>query len=309
MILNTGQRTDIPAYYSEWFYNRISAGYVMVRNPFNHRQVTKYVLSPDVVDIICFCTKNPNPILSRISEISQFNQLWFVTITPYDQTIEPNVPNKREVIHGFKQLSNIVGVNCISWRYDPILIDSKYTIEFHIKAFEAMCKQLSGYTKTCTISFIDLYQKTRRNFPTARGVTDEEQLTLTKEFIKIANKYNIELYGCSEDSSLSEYGLNVSGCMNQKVIETALGYKIDVPNKNYQTRKSCNCLLGSDIGTYNTCLHACKYCYANYDMEEVYKNNKLHNVNSPILIGDLGSDDRIIDSKQVLYKQKQLSLF
>ncbi|MFV0255735.1 MAG: DUF1848 family protein, partial [Erysipelotrichaceae bacterium] len=77
MILNTGQRTDIPAYYSECFYNRIISGYVMVRNPFNHHQVTKYVLSPDVVDIICFCTKNPNPILSRISEISQFNQLWF----------------------------------------------------------------------------------------------------------------------------------------------------------------------------------------------------------------------------------------
>lgn len=309
MILNTGQRTDIPAYYSEWFYNRVSDGYVMVRNPFNHHQVTKYILSPDVVDIICFCTKNPTPMLARINEINNFNQFWFVTITPYDQSIEPNVPNKRSVINSFKQLSKIVGVNCVSWRYDPILIDSKYTIEFHLKSFEAMCKKLCGYTKTCTISYIDLYQKTRRNFPTARGVTDEEQILLTKELVKIANKYNIELYGCSEDSKLSQYGLNVSGCMNQNVIETALGYKINVPNKNYQTRKTCSCLLGSDIGSYNTCLHACKYCYANYDMEEVYQSNKLHDVDSPLLIGNLEAKDRITESEQILYKQNQLSLF
>lgn len=83
MILNTGSRTDIPAYYSDWFYNRIKEGYVLVRNPYYPLQITKYFLNADIIDIMVFCTKNPLPMVDRISLLSPFDTFWFVTITPY----------------------------------------------------------------------------------------------------------------------------------------------------------------------------------------------------------------------------------
>lgn len=97
MIINTGSRTDIPGYYAEWFYNRIKEGCVLARNPYNREQITSYQLNTEVVDCIVFCTKNPAPMLKRLDEISQFGQMWFVTITPYGKEIESNVPNKEEI--------------------------------------------------------------------------------------------------------------------------------------------------------------------------------------------------------------------
>lgn len=112
MILNTGCRTDIPAYYSEWFYNRIQEGYVLARNPYYPNKVMKYRLDSGVVDCLCFCTKNPEPMLSRMEEIKQFKQFWQVTITPYGKGIEPYVPDKEMVMETFKKLAGIVGVEC-----------------------------------------------------------------------------------------------------------------------------------------------------------------------------------------------------
>lgn len=122
MILNTGSRTDIPAFYSEWFMNRIRKGYVYTRNPFYYHQVIRYDLSPDVVDVLVFCSKNPKPMLKHLDELKKFRQFWFVTITPYGKDIEPNVPNKNEVLDTFVALSKSVGKNSVSLRYDQILL-------------------------------------------------------------------------------------------------------------------------------------------------------------------------------------------
>ena len=132
MILNTGSRTDIPAYYSNWFYQRIKDGYVIVRNPYNPTQVTKYILSPDVIDAIVFCTKNPAPMLDRLDELKDFDMFWFVTITPYGKDIEPFVPDKDAVMDSFISLSRTGGPTKMRWRYDPIFIDEKYDVDFHI---------------------------------------------------------------------------------------------------------------------------------------------------------------------------------
>lgn len=198
MILNTGSRTDIPGYFCDWFYNRIAAGTVMTRNPFNLNLITEYKLDPEVIDVLCFCTKNPTPMLSRINLLDDFNQFWFITITPYGKDIEPGVPDKHKIIESVKILSNRLGVSKIAWRFDPIFISSKYTVDYHIHAFETIAKELSGYTTQCTISFIDLYEKTKRNFPQAREVTAEQQVYITKQFVSIGSKYNIKIYTCSE---------------------------------------------------------------------------------------------------------------
>ena len=88
MIINTGMRTDIPAFYADWFVNRLKAGFVLVRNPYNPRSVTRYRLSPDVVDLIGFCTKNPAPLFPYRDLLASFGQFWYVTITPYGHSME-----------------------------------------------------------------------------------------------------------------------------------------------------------------------------------------------------------------------------
>ena len=136
MILNTGSRTDIPAFYSTWFYNRIKEGYVCTRNPYNPKQVRRYQINPDVVDILSFCTKNPAPMLERIHELDAFRQFWFVTLTPYGKDIEPNVPDKHLIITEIQQLSQMAGKQAVGWRYDPIFINQRYSIDYHLRAFQ-----------------------------------------------------------------------------------------------------------------------------------------------------------------------------
>ncbi|MDO4493678.1 MAG: DUF1848 family protein [Clostridia bacterium] len=183
MILNTGCRTDIPAYFSEWFMNRVREGYVLTRNPYRADQVLKYRLDPKVVDILCFCTKNPKPMLPHIPELDKFRQFWFVTWTPYGKEIEPHVPDKSAVLESIRSLSAAVGAKAVGWRYDPIFLTEKYDVDFHLKAFEAMAAQLRGLIGSCVISFIDLYAKTKRNFPAARAVTDDEQRLLRTRYV------------------------------------------------------------------------------------------------------------------------------
>lgn len=308
MIINTGSRTDIPAFYSEWFYNRIKEGFVCVRNPYYPEQILRYRLSPDVVDCLVFCTKNPEPMFSRLDELNRFRQFWFVTITPYGKEIEPKVPPKEQVMESFCKLSEKVGLSAVGWRYDPIFISDKYTLEFHIDMFENMAERLSGYVDHCVISFIDLYEKTKRNFKGVREVSREERLALGQQFVQIGKKYGIAIRTCCEGEELAQFGIDCSGCMTQKVIEKAIDFTLDVP-KMKMPREGCDCLLGSDIGAYNTCGNGCLYCYANYDMEIVRQNMRQHDPASPILIGGIGVGEIVKDARQESWLDGQMRLF
>jgi len=297
MIINTGCRTDIPAFYSKWLMNRITEGYVLVRNPYYPSQVTKYSLSPKVVDCLVFCTKNPEPMLKYLDELSIYKQYWFVTITPYGKDIEPVVPDKEKVIESFKNLSKYIGAKSIGWRYDPIFINKEFDVKKHIESFEKMCKTLKGYTYNCTISFLDLYEKVKRNAPDLRPPTKEEQIQIAKEFYRIGKENDIIIHSCCEKTFLAEYGLKCNGCMSQEIIEKSIECKLE-PSKKKNLRQECNCLMGNDIGAYNTCGHLCKYCYANANKDLVIKNIKKHNENSPLLIGNVEKGDKITEAKQ-----------
>lgn len=310
MIINTGMRTDIPAFYSEWLLNRIREGYVLVRNPYNPSQVTKYSLSSEVVDLISFCTKNPSPMLPYMDILKPYGQYWFVTITPYGKDIEPNVPDKQKVMEDFKKLSDMVGVDCVGWRYDPIFVDTDHSVEWHIKEFKQMAKNLAGYTRTCVISFIDLYKKVERNFPEAREVYNNDRLTLGKAFIDIAKQYDITIRPCAEGNDLEPYGADCTGCMTVRTFETALHAKLDVPKRSKNQRNGeCACLLGTDIGAYDTCRHLCRYCYANTNPKLVEENMKRHDPESPFLLGHSNSDDIIHVAKQKSWINHQISVF
>ncbi|MBE5896518.1 MAG: DUF1848 domain-containing protein [Lachnospiraceae bacterium] len=310
MIINTGMRTDIPAFYSEWLLNRIREGYVLVRNPYNPFQVTKYSLSPEVVDLISFCTKNPAPMLPHMDILKPYGQYWFVTITPYGRDIEPNVPEKQKVMEDFKMLSDTVGVDSVGWRYDPIFVDGEHSVEWHIEEFEQMAKNLAEYTRTCVISFIDIYKKVERNFPEAREVYHSDRLTLGKAFIDIAKKYDITIRPCAEGNDLEPYGADCSGCMTVKTFETALHAKLDVPKRSKNQRNGeCACLLGTDIGAYDTCGHLCRYCYANTNPELVKENMKIHDPKSQFLLGHSTPEDIIHVAKQQSWINQQISMF
>lgn len=297
MIINTGQRTDIPAFYAPWFANRLREGFVCVRNPYNPQQVSRYRLDPCVVDVIGFCTKNPEPMFPYMDLLRDYGQYWFVTITPYGRDIEPNVPDKHHLLDVFRRLSDTVGVNAIGWRYDPIFLSERYTADYHLCAFEQIASALDGYTKTAVISFIDLYQKVRRNFPEVREVPGEARLTLGKEMIRLAQAHGMVLKPCAEGDDLAAYGADCGGCMRISDYEYAIGKRLVVP-KRKGARAQCACYLACDIGAYNTCKHLCKYCYANAEVSNVLSQSRLHDPNSPFLIGNYREGDRVHDVPQ-----------
>ena len=297
MIINTGQRTDIPAFYADWFANRLKDGFVCVRNPYYPGQVSRYRLDPSVVDCIGFCTKNPAPMFKYMDLLKDYGQYWFVTITPYGRDIEPNVKDKHELLEDFKKLSGIVGVDSMGWRYDPIFITDKYSMEYHLRAFEKIAAALDGFTKTAVISFIDLYAKVKRNFPEAREVTKEQRHTLGKEMVKIASAHGLTLKPCAEGDELAPFGADCGGCMRIGDYEKAIGKKLNVPKKK-GARAECACYLSCDIGAYNTCKHLCKYCYANAEPSVVLAQSRRHDPASPFLIGHYEKDDVINDVPQ-----------
>ncbi len=310
MIINTGNRTDIPAFYSQWFFNRVKAGYVLARNPYAPRQVTRYRLDPQLVDCLCFCTKDPRPMLNRLEEIRDFHQLWFVTITPYGREIEPHVPEKSQVMESFKALSEIVGKHSVVWRYDPIFISPRYSVEFHCETVARMAAELHEYTDTCIISFLDQYAKTKRNFPEGREVSKGQQEILCQSFAKTGQRLGLEIKTCCEGNQWEKYGIDTSGCMPKAVVEKAIGMPLDMMGNLPRARKECQCLLGNDIGAYNTCGHGCLYCYANYDKKTVARNSKRHDPMSPFLIGGREPYDEIRDARQSSFcsGQKQLEM-
>lgn len=308
MILNTGDRTDIPAFYSEWFYNRIKEGFVLARNPYYPDQVTRYVLSADVIDILVFCTKNPKPMFEDFDLLSPFKTFWYVTITPYGKETEPFVPEKEEVIDSLLKLSDLVGIKNVGWRYDPIFITEKYSLDFHIRAFEKIAVRLRGYVKHCVISFIDLYSKTKRNFPEAGAVSSADQKSLTEALGKIAEENGMKIHLCCENPALAKGNVDADGCLSKEILEEAIGARLNVP-KRKPVREGCSCLLGSDIGAYNTCGHGCRYCYANYDRKSVLSNMRRHNKFSPFLIGESREGDKVKAAKQKSWCSDQKSIF
>lgn len=306
MIIDTGNRTDVPAFYSEWFMNRIREGYVMVRNPYSPEQVSRYRLDPEVVDALMFCSKNPEPMIKYLDELSRFRMIWFVTITPYGKSIEPGVPDKRQVIESFKRISDKVGVQAMSWRYDPIFISDTYSVDYHIDAFERMASELEGYTNNAVMSFIDLYDKTKKNFPEAREVVREERLAIGKAFAETGRRHGITVRSCFEGEELAPFGIDVTGCMSKAVLEQAIGEKLIVPNSRHI--RGCNCVMGNDIGAYNSCAHFCRYCYANYDKAAVIENRKKHDPASPFIIGNSMPLDKVSEPEQKTYITDQIAM-
>lgn len=310
MIISASRRTDIPAYYSEWFYNRIKEGYVLVRNPMNIYQVSEINLDPKVVDCIVFWTKNPDPMLENLSLLNNYRYYFQFTLTSYDKTIEKNVPKKAKLIESFINLSQKIGKDKVIWRYDPIFFTEVFNIDYHIKYFEYLCARLCNYTNKCIISFLDMYSKTQRNLKNINilPIAKDKMIYITQQLVEITNKYGLILETCSEDIDLSKLGVQHGKCIDDRLISQVFGIKLNT-EKDKNQREICGCVSSIDIGAYNTCDNNCLYCYANYSRNTVEKNLKLHNPMSPFLLGEKHEKDVIRVKEMTSFIDKQLDLF
>ena len=311
MLLSASRRTDIPSYYADWFYNRIKEGFVMVRNPMNPRQISKINLSPEVVDGIVFWTKNPQPMISRLDELGDYMFYFQFTITPYGKDIEPNLPSKSdELLATFKTLSNTLGANRVIWRYDPILINKKYTFDYHTHAFGKIAEELQGYTRKVTISFIDVdYRGVKDNL--AELALDEfppvTQVELASRFAEIARKCGLMVDTCAENLNLSHLGIEHARCIDEILLGELLGCNLIV-EKDKNQRFECACKTSIDIGMFNTCLNGCRYCYANYSPKLIDGNYEKHNPQSPLISGDVNEGDKINERVVKSHRNLQLQL-
>jgi len=272
MILSVSRRTDIPAFYSDWFFARIKDGYTLCENPFfPNGKVAKIKIEPvrvetnllggkevtGNVDGIIFWTKNPKPMLARLDELKDFKYYFHYTLTPYDDKIEVNVPPFQERIVTFQELSKMTSPDQVIWRYDPILLNKEIDVAWHIKQFENIAKQLSGYTKSCMVSFL-IPGKRKDITPPSNSQQDE----ILKEFARITRENEIQLHTCALENRWKEYGIKTAKCTDPELFAKLNGGQVKTKRLDGQ-RKHCGCMPCVDIGVYNTCTHNCIYCYAN----------------------------------------------
>ena len=294
MVLNVSGRTDIVAFYSDWFIERYKEGYIDVRNPFYPKLISRIYFKN--VDLILFCTKNPIPILDKLKYIDK-PILFHVTLTPYKKDIEPNVLPKGIIIKAIKKLSKVIGIDNLTIRYDPIFISDKYNLDYHIKAFDKLCSLLNGYVNKIIVSFIDDYKNVRKNekILNFREFTEKDYEIIGKNFSRIAKENSMTVQTCFENRNLVEYGFIKGECLSHELAYKLTGKKY----KTWKARKgaNCNCVEMVDIGVYNSCKHFCKYCYANYDEKQVNNNFNSHFKDSSLLLGRIEKDDLIKERK------------
>lgn len=308
MIISASRRTDIPTYYSDWFFNRIKAEYVCVRNPMNAHQISKISLSPEIVDGIVFWTKNPIPMLDKLDTLKDYMYYFQFTLNSYGIDVERNIPNKnKDIIPSFQRLSDLIGPDRVIWRYDPIFLSEKYTIDYHLKYFEKIAKRLSPYTKKCTISFLNFYKNTEKNISALKPTdfSEDKQRFIAKNIADIAESFGLRVDTCAEKIDLQQYGIEHARCIDDRLLGQLIQCPLDV-KKDKNQRLECGCIESLDIGAYNTCSNGCKYCYANYSEKTVYNNFNKHNVNSPLLFGEIETTDKVTERKMFSCKVNQI---
>lgn len=306
MIISASRRTDIPAFYSTWFMNRINEGYYVKVNPFNAKQRKVVSLAPRDVTCFVFWTKNPKPLMKGLDSLDQLGYYYYFqfTLNDYPKELEPYLPSITSRINIFKELSSKIGKDKVIWRYDPIILSNITDIDFHIKKFTELAETLNGYTNRVVISFVDMYGKTKNKFKRLeetyglefKDLLDqqyEETLNfLAKSLFKIAKENHLEIQTCAEKIDLDQYDIPHGACIDQQIVNKIVVGEHNKLKKDKNQRKECLCVTSEEMGTYETCQFNCSYCYAVKSEKAVTKTVKKHNPCSPVLIGELEEKDK-----------------
>jgi hypothetical protein len=295
MIISASRRTDIPAFYSEWFMNRLRKGYCLVPNPFNPRHVARISLVPESVDAIVFWSKNPGPMLRFLPEVENMGYRFYFlfTVNDYPKALEPNLPPLAERISTFIQLSEKIGPRRVIWRYDPIILSNITDASYHRTAFERLCQRLGGHTHRAITSIITLYRKTLRNLaPLERqGYTfdkdprsNPETEALLSHVATCTAEHGMEIFACAETRDYAYLGIRPSSCIDAALIRELWGIPVS-SKKDPGQREHCGCAVSRDIGMTDTCPHGCPYCYSNMNPKIALARYKAHDPGSTALTG------------------------
>lgn len=286
-IISASRRTDVPAFFGEWFMRRLQEGYVVVRNPMNHRHIRRVELAPDKVSGIVFWTKNPKPFLKYLPQLDAMGYVYYFqfTLNPYSKEIEGGLPALTERVETFQHLAERLGPKRVVWRYDPIILGSGLTVEWHMAQYSSLAQKLQGCTERCVISFLDFYTKTLRSTRHLglRPITSDEMHACGRFIGDVAKAHGIAVYACCEAVDLTAYAISRASCIDADLIAEIAGVPVEAPRDQGQ-RPGCGCASSIDVGVYNTCLHQCAYCYANTSAKAVRENARRHDPNSPLLI-------------------------
>lgn len=300
LIISASRATDIPAFHADWLIERLRIGYSQWINPFNRK--SQYV-SFGQARVIVFWTKNPLPLLRYLSELDQMRLRYYFlfTLNDYDEEgWEPGVPPLSERVAIFQELSQRIGKQKVIWRFDPILLAQQVSVDSILGKIMRVGEQLYTYTEKLVFSFADVgcyahvSRNLRRHHIDYQPVNRESIVTITAALGRMAKEWNIKVATCAEDIDLSVYGIDKNRCIDDELMarlfkdDTALmkflGYQAqnmslfddELPRlanlKDNGQRQGCNCIASKDIGHYNTCLHLCRYCYANTSEAAVRKS-------------------------------------
>lgn len=293
MIISASRRTDIPAFYAEWFMNRIRAGYCTTVNPFNQKQVSYVSLKPEDVDVIVFWTKNPKPLIPHLKELDNrgFRYYFQYTLNGYPQIMEPNLPGLRKEIETFRELADLIGPAKVIWRYDPIILSNITGIDYHKKQLDYIAREVKGSSNRLIVSIVDEYRKASKNFKrlenqgvvVQRKITERDISDLIAFIVDLAAHHKMELFSCAEVLNFTSLGLMPGKCIDDAYIKKVFGISVS-SEKDKSQRLQCGCVRSKDIGAYDSCLHGCQYCYAG-TLSTAQKNLKNHFGDSPSILG------------------------
>ncbi len=280
MIISASRRTDIPAFYAEWFMNRIHAGFCEVQNPYNANQLSHISLRADDVDVIVFWSRNPEPLMPRLPELDSLGYHYYFLYTLMDNPryLDPHMADVEVRIGTFRKLAELIGPEKVIWRYDPIVIGKDTSQGFHLQTYEKIATRLYGFTRRSIISFVDYYRKIQKRVDRIENTGHkiempnmETMISICKEFAEISHSYGMDIYSCAEDNDFQSYGVRPSKCVDDELIASL--FDVSVTGKKDSTqRKNCHCVESRDIGSYNSCINRCVYCYATSNFDRALNN-------------------------------------
>lgn len=288
MIISASYKTDIPAFYGEWFMNRLRAGSCKMVNPYGG-QIYTINLNLEDVDGFVFWTKNIGPLLKHLPEVRERGYPFIVqhTITGYPRELEDRVINSAHTVAHIQRLANEYGPDVAVWRYDPIVFSSLTPIDWHHRNFAALAQALEGTTDEVIISFAQIYKKTKRNMNLAaqefgfdwhehETICQEQGRDLAVEFAQIAQSHGMQLKVCSQKTFLVSGLIEEARCVDAARLENVAGQALEhtIPLKG--NRLECGCFASRDIGAYDTCPHGCVYCYAVQHRDLALSRYKAH---------------------------------
>ena len=222
VIISASRSTDIPAFYTDWFFNRLRAGYSLWKNPFNGKSL--YV-SYKNTSFIVFWSKNPKPLLGYLDELRDRGIACYVQFSLNDyveEGYEPNVPGIEERLNTFHQLVDKLGKGGVVWRNDPLLLTERTDVEDLLRKTERVGDALHGLTEKLVFSYADITRAVSANLKRAKIAWREwsvsDMLTYAESLSRLNEKWGYKLATCAEPIDLSKYGIMHNHCVDEKLI-------------------------------------------------------------------------------------------